>query len=394
MTALCGGGTSSPQSGVADVVLYTSGLIAVILQNRGYGWLTPVIPLLSFPPVVLTSFCATDPPAQPTFTTAETEAMLKLEFGADMASGLAKMRDLILNAAWYLVCQCDVGSPTAIGAPQTPPAGTPLTPTFTTTSPTPCLVDNQGDVAISGGAAQYTVPQPDLRSLSAGTIVIDCRYTDIGGTTSRPTQVQTVFTAHTGGTVADLFNVVWPAGADELRIVYPMKPTYGFVKLNVTCPVTSTNLFGHTFTVYCGVAPGDVPGAEPCPIDLVARGMLEQILSMVTLIQRQAVPFSYVYGDNHAALSGNGSIAVQGLIGVSVDVTTLPASYGRSAGTPEQLHELGFVTLGTADGWTSSRRIDHDGTLLLPTGAGAFTSIGYTLEPGVVVAIRELVREP
>jgi hypothetical protein len=115
---------------------------------------------------------------------------------------------------------------------------------------------------------------------------------------------------------------------------------------------------------------------------------------MVTLIQRQAAPFAYVYGTNHTALSGSGALDVSGLIGCSVDVTTLPNSYGRAGGVPEELFGLGFVTLGTIDGYETSRHIDHDGTLFLPPGAGAYTKIGYSLSPGVVVSIRELVREP
>lgn len=136
------------------------------------------------------------------------------------------------------------------------------------------------------------------------------------------------------------------------------------------------------------------PSLTPCcPPDPLVTSLLEQILGLVTITQRQAAPFSYVYGANHAALSGTGSFAVSGLLGLSVDVTTLPDSYGRSFGTPDELFGVGAVTLGTADGYEIVRRVDHDGALVLPAAAGAFTTVGYTLAPGVVVAIRELVRE-
>jgi hypothetical protein len=140
-----------------------------------------------------------------------------------------------------------------------------------------------------------------------------------------------------------------------------------------------------------------VPGgflSPCCPPDPVSQSTLDAILQVVTLIQRQAAPFSYVVGTNHTALTGHGSFAVSGLIGVSVDVTTLPTSYGTRDGSPVELFDVGFVTLGTADGYEMSRRIDHDGALVLPPGAGVYTAVGYTLAPGVVVAIRELVREP
>lgn len=118
--------------------------------------------------------------------------------------------------------------------------------------------------------------------------------------------------------------------------------------------------------------------------------------AQVNLIQRQSVPFAYVYGDNHAGLTGDGEIAIDTpLIGVSVDVVAVPSSVSVRAGTPQHLSDVGFVTLGTADGWLASRRIDADGTLeLARPGAGALTRIGYSLAPGVEVSIRELVREP
>lgn len=137
------------------------------------------------------------------------------------------------------------------------------------------------------------------------------------------------------------------------------------------------------------------PNVNPCcPPDPTTQALLDAILAMVTLVQRQSAPFSYVYGDDHTGLTGNGSFGVSGILGVSVDVTTLPGNYGQDAGTPTQLYDVGFVTLGTADGYSTSRRIDHDGTLLLPPAAGAYTTVGYTLSPGVQVSIRELIREP
>lgn len=137
------------------------------------------------------------------------------------------------------------------------------------------------------------------------------------------------------------------------------------------------------------------PGNTLCCADPALLALLPNILQMVTLVQRQSAPFAYVYGANHVGLTGDGELAVSGLIGVSIDVTTLPSSYGRSAGTPEHLFDVGFVTLGTSDGWSTTKRIDADGSLVLPgSAAGAFTRVGYTLRPGVEVSIRELVREP
>jgi hypothetical protein len=155
-----------------------------------------------------------------------------------------------------------------------------------------------------------------------------------------------------------------------------------------------TDKLGFTLDWFCDTATPGAPPVTPCPPDDVARQLLQQIYALLQIVQRQAAPFAYVYGANHTGLTDTNEIAVADLLGVSVQPTTIPTSYGREAGTPETLFDLGFVSLGTTDGWVHSRRIDHDGTLFLPDQAGVFTRLGYTLAPGVVADIRELVREP
>jgi len=114
---------------------------------------------------------------------------------------------------------------------------------------------------------------------------------------------------------------------------------------------------------------------------------------MVTLIQRQSVPFAYVPGAVHTAISGAGAIAVSGLIGALIDVTTLPASYGSRGTSPAEHFDLGFLAWGTTDGYPSSVRLEHDPQLSLPARCSAFTELAYDLSPGVVVTITELHRE-
>jgi len=146
---------------------------------------------------------------------------------------------------------------------------------------------------------------------------------------------------------------------------------------------------------YCDFAfPGGPISSCGCPPDPIMSAQLQQILNITTLIQRQAAPFGYVVGAAHAGLSGNGTIALSDLIGVQVDVTTLPASYGRATGEPDEFFELGFLTWGTADGYRSSTRLEHAQQVLFPPLAGVFTVLGYTLAPGVVATVTELVREP
>jgi hypothetical protein len=115
---------------------------------------------------------------------------------------------------------------------------------------------------------------------------------------------------------------------------------------------------------------------------------------MTTLIQRQVAPFAYVPGTAHAALTGAGQFAVQGDIGISVDVTTVPGRAGSEYGNPLNLFDLGWLNVGTADGWVHRELITANPFLYLPPDMGVMTLVGYSLSPDVVATITELVREP
>ena len=113
----------------------------------------------------------------------------------------------------------------------------------------------------------------------------------------------------------------------------------------------------------------------------------------MNLIQRQLAPFAYVHGTVHTGISGNGQLAVSGLLGVAVDVTTLPARAGRTSGDPDQLYDVGWINVGTADGFGPRQFISSNPFILRPV-PGDMTLIGYSIPADVVVTITELVREP
>src|ERR1041385_294066 len=126
MTALCGGGASTSKFGAQAVVDVTSTWIGLQLAEAGASWLNPAIALLTLPPLIVSNFCSTDPPAQPTFTAAERDALLNLTVGADLVSGLVKFGDLVFNMAWFQLCQCSSVATPAAPAPNAPPSGTPF----------------------------------------------------------------------------------------------------------------------------------------------------------------------------------------------------------------------------------------------------------------------------
>jgi hypothetical protein len=135
------------------------------------------------------------------------------------------------------------------------------------------------------------------------------------------------------------------------------------------------------------------PNVGCCPVDSAVYSILNAIMSQVTLIQRQLAPFSYVTGAAHTGLSGTGQFAVQGLLGLSVNITTTPARLGLTIGDPNTLWDAGWINVGTADGWGPRSFITSDPFILKPV-SGDVTLVGYSIPSDVVVTITELVREP
>jgi hypothetical protein len=147
-----------------------------------------------------------------------------------------------------------------------------------------------------------------------------------------------------------------------------------------------------TADVYCnGANPGAVTN---CGLDPRIVPLLERIGQLVELIQRQAVPFAYVEGDVHSGLTGNGELDVQGLIGVLLELTTVPQYVGLEDGTPDVVFDAGWLNWGNADGYSAREQIRSVDFLSLPAVAGQYTKLAYSLTPGVVATITELVREP
>jgi hypothetical protein len=155
-----------------------------------------------------------------------------------------------------------------------------------------------------------------------------------------------------------------------------------------------TNQLTARVEVYCGGPPGST-SAACCPPDPIATAKLDTIIALLTLQQRQSTPFAYIDGDSHSSLTGFGEISVQGLIGLKLTITDAgPGVLGVAAGDPETVWEAGWYRWGNADGWAPREFISSTDVLDLPTSAGVYTKIGYSLNATVEVTITELEREP
>jgi len=419
MTSVCvGSGPSQPKSGVDPSVTVDVPYIQSLLP-AGLSWAFPYLPYMQGLVIGdVATFCSADPP---TWTVPSATEILDFLTGGPTGAYLTVnqfLQDITRAYLWYALCECVSGTQPTPPTPPTAPTGAPVPNPPAITDPpgqpgatTPCFLGSDSvysSVSSIDGVAQTLTttsatahevhwgPYPthdEFFQRNVNTIRLVTRRTQVG---AGPHQNIT-WSIRWQSRTAFLFNQVVTHSPDGVDHVYDLIPPDGATNmiLQYFVSATSTDTWRVHIEGYCNVPPGGTSTTTVCcPPDPTLLAMLTRLQQAVELIQRQAVPFSYVYGDNHAGLSGDGEISVQGLIGVSVDVTTLPASYGRASGTPERLFDVGFVTLGTDDGWSSTRRIDSDGALVLPGAAGVFTRVGYSLAPGVQVAIRELVREP
>ena len=393
MTSACGGGTSAAKPGTDVIVRYSAGLLAAIFAVLDIPWLIPVIPLVGLADIPVASFCASDPPAIPTFTSAESDAILNLSFGADFDSGLAKLKDLALHSIWYDLCECTSGTLAPFVAP-TPPAGTPIYQV-----PRPGLVGNCGQTGPfstfslcggnNSGLVFSLVPFNGLNV--TGAQVTLRRYASTGGGQTA------VFTLNWYDATHIIRNDTLTIGSSDAtytQFVGPPPAGAMFAGALVQGLSGGCSTYETTIELFCNGS-GPTTVQQPCcPPDVSTQSQLDAILRMVTLIQRQEVPFAYVASTAHAGLTGAGSIAIQGLLGASVNCTTIPASYGREDTSPTEYFDLGFVSFSTPDGYPTSYRLDKQKRLCLPSRAGLYTQLDYDLSPGVVVTITELLREP
>jgi len=118
------------------------------------------------------------------------------------------------------------------------------------------------------------------------------------------------------------------------------------------------------------------------------------ISNLLTIVQRQLVPFAYIHSTVHAGLSGAGSFTVADLVGVMVVVTAYPAGNRTIAGEPTYIYDLGWLSIETIDGFIDEHRLTSTAQVWLPRSMSTATKVGYSLRSGVTATLTELRPEP
>jgi hypothetical protein len=395
--SICSSGVSRKIAGVADGLVIDQAYIQSILP-AGLAWAYPYLPFMQGLQIGdVDAFCAADPPTWTTPTGDQIFAFLAGGPLGDYQVVNQFLQDVTRAFIWYHICECaTVATPAAPAAPSAPSGLPAINPSTVVTLPP------------SNHCAAVTFTQGPLTggNVAGLTTVLPCAGSNVTGV-----KITIAETINSGAGFVANFSMKWFDSAAIIRsdpfLLPPLNSTRSFILPGPPAGAISgqvaaagtggggSSTFVTTLEYFCN---GAIPGGNQsscCPPDPSLTALLARIDQMVTLIQRQSSPFAYVYGSNHAGLSGADELSVSGLIGVSIDITTLPGRVGRAIGAPDHLFDVGYVTLGTDDGWSSSRRVDADGSLILcPPGAGAMTRVGYSFTPGVVADIRELLREP
>jgi hypothetical protein len=114
----------------------------------------------------------------------------------------------------------------------------------------------------------------------------------------------------------------------------------------------------------------------------------------VTLLQRQTTPYAFVTGTAHSGLTGHGTIAVSGITGLLVTLTSVPAGWGSTTDVPRRLiPKVGAIQFGTSSGEDDERQLHYETQLVLDPPAST-TVVDYSFRPGITATITELLREP
>lgn len=179
--------------------------------------------------------------------------------------------------------------------------------------------------------------------------------------------------------------------------------TYGVWLFYCRCKAAPSGLPAPTNPTIPVLPPRLRPGPQPVPpcsnTDVCTTLIrIEHILTNVNLqIQNnsymQQEP-AYTYGTPYPGLSGNGEIAVSGILGVFVSFTTLPNRVGRVTGDPDAIWDVGYITFGSTDAWYTPQRITTNPWLTLPLHMANISRVGYSIPFDCTATIQLLVAVP
>lgn len=407
----CSSGVGAPNPGSGAVAFLTNLAISGLLVKYDLGWLAGITGALGQFAFDVDDFCTDGQPALPTITADDVLALANPLLNPGNTAAALKVRDLVLHYLWFELCHCvSVSTPSAPAA-QTPPdvVG------YGQSGSDPCMTspacdvhykfDNINGSTRTGGlwwagnssassctAASATVTPRTIRLVVHRTRAATGEHED-------PFHMHLAFQTLFSTSPSGIVDVHAPGDDYDGTFAVPPGTTSFYVtfvpgEIETQPDHENADDFFHVQAfAYCDQLPG-APTGGCCPPDTGLIDAISQLRTQVDLIQRQAVPFGYIEGATHYDLSGNGHIDVADLIGCKVVMTTIPTDMGRDIGEVDEVFSDSWINWADALGDGPAVRLRGEQQLSFPRAAGLFTRIAYSLRPGLVVAIVELVREP
>lgn len=121
---------------------------------------------------------------------------------------------------------------------------------------------------------------------------------------------------------------------------------------------------------------------------------LGQNYELTTLLQRYGLPFANINGATHPNLVGSAAFAISRLVGMRVSITGLDGEHRTLEGSPEYIWDLGWMSIGDADGMWQEQRITRLSQQWFPLPMPMATTFGYFLKAGVSASFQEIEAEP
>lgn len=116
-------------------------------------------------------------------------------------------------------------------------------------------------------------------------------------------------------------------------------------------------------------------------------------LGLTTLIQRARLPYASIQGFALGGRSGSGTLVIERILGVRVDIENMGANR-ELEGNPPYVWDLGWLSITDGGGMLQEVRITRTSQTWYPQQAQLGTTLGYFFKAGVSGRITTLLPEP
>jgi hypothetical protein len=140
-----------------------------------------------------------------------------------------------------------------------------------------------------------------------------------------------------------------------------------------------------------GTPPTCSTSQDVCNQLFLTDQLLLGLSTQLSMFQSRQRPMFYRVEAIHTGLTGSGVLTVLDILGLRVQLTTVPSGWGSTAETPRRLiPAAGSIQAGISGEYTDNFQVHYEDEVLM-LGASWAIQIRYNLRPGIVATLTELV---